>query len=544
MQSATSSSHETSMVYAASRHRGRQQGTNRRRVSLRGLGVALVFALLGIAGGARASAAETAKAIPNEVIVKVKPAAGHATLAALEAIADADRDEELSTVGSGVIRRIHSRSKGAEQLMSELQRHPDVVYSEPNYIVHTTAVPNDPSFSQLWAMNNTGQTILGVAGKPGAHISAESAWTVTTGSHGVVVGVVDTGFDYTHNDLAANAWSNPGGVGGCPAGTHGFNAITKSCDPADDNLHGTHVSGTIGAVGNNALGVVGVNWTTTLMGLKFLDSTGSGLIADAISAIDFAVSAKLAGVNVRILSNSWGGAPFSQSLLDEIEKANSNDILFVAAAGNNGTSNDSTPFYPASYNSPNVIAVAATDNDDNLASFSNFGAGTVHLGAPGVNVLSTVPGNQYQFLSGTSMATPHVAGAAALILSQTGIPPISTSELKSSLLGAVDSIPSLAGKTVTGGRLDVCKGLFGCSATLVANFTWSCNGLTCTLDASSSTGPIASYTWLFHDTFPLSSAAGKTVTHTFAGPFTYEVDLFIADAQSNVVNSDKFVPVP
>jgi hypothetical protein len=243
-------------------------------------------------------------------------------------------------------------------------------------------------------------------------------------------------------------------------GTHGYNAITRSCNPQDDNFHGTHVSGTIGAVGNNGLGVVGVNWTSNIMGLKFLNAQGQGTTENAIVAIDFAVQAKIAGQNVRVLNNSWGGGGPSQALLDEINKADANDILFAAAAGNNGTNNDTMPFYPANYNTPNMVAVAATDNKDQKASFSNYGATTVHLGAPGANVLSTRPANTYGYLSGTSMATPHVSGAAALVLAAK--PTLTTAQLKSAILTNVDPIPSMNGRTITGGRLNVCKAITSC----------------------------------------------------------------------------------
>jgi subtilisin family serine protease len=295
-----------------------------------------------------------------------------------------------------------------------------------------------------------------VAGKPGADISAEAAWNVTTGSPNVIVGVVDTGIDYGHADLAANVWSNPGGVGGCAAGTHGYNAINKTCNPQDDNDHGSHCSGTIGGVGNNGVGVAGVNWTVRIMGLKFLDASGSGTTANAISAIDFAVTAKIAGQNVRVLSNSWGGGGFSQALLDEINKANTNNILFVAAAGNSSSNNDVTPHYPSSYNAPNMVAVAATDNTDSLAYFSSYGPTSVHLGAPGLDIYSTIRGG-YAFYSGTSMATPHVAGAAALVLAAK--PALGTPQLKSALLSNVDLIPALSGITVSGGRLNVAKAI-------------------------------------------------------------------------------------
>jgi hypothetical protein len=323
-------------------------------------------------------------------------------------------------------------------------------------------------------LNNTGQSILGVTGTPGADIAAPPAWDVTTGGTAVVVAVIDTGIDYTHPDLAANVWTykNPENIpftviiGGqpveCQVGTHGFNAITHSCDPMDDHSHGTHVSGTIGAAGNNGIGVAGVNWQGSIMGARFLDATGSGYLSDAVEAMDFVIQVKQLGLaDVRVMSNSWGGGGYSQTLYNEIQKANANDILFVAAAGNAASDNDQTPSYPAGYSAPNVISVAATDNRDSLASFSNYGPTTVHLGAPGVNVLSTIPGGGYAYYSGTSMATPHVSGAAALVLS--GCPALSTAQLKEDILGNVDPVPSLTGKTVTGGRLDVSKAIIACS---------------------------------------------------------------------------------
>ncbi|HEX2711188.1 MAG TPA: S8 family peptidase, partial [Candidatus Acidoferrales bacterium] len=386
-----------------------------------------------------------------------------------------DKAEEPG--GMGVL-AFHSRSKNAATLVRELSAHPDVLYAEPNYKVRALGVPNDPRFGELWGLQNTGQYIGGQytfsSGTPGADISAVPAWDISTGSRANVVAVVDTGVDYTHPDLAANIWSAPSAftvtIGGhfitCAAGTHGFNAITNTCDPRDDNNHGTHVSGTIGAVGNNSLGVVGVNWTASIMGSKFLDATGSGFTSDAINAIEFAIQAKAffsstGGANVRVLSNSWGGGGFSQALLDEINRANANDMLFVAAAGNSSSNNDVTPSYPASYNAPNIIAVAATDNTDSLAFFSNYGPSSVHLGAPGQDVLSTIIGGSYAYFTGTSMATPHVSGAAALVLSTCAL---STASLKTTILNNVDPLPSLAGITVTGGRLNVNKAIRSCAA--------------------------------------------------------------------------------
>jgi subtilisin-like proprotein convertase family protein/subtilisin family serine protease len=349
------------------------------------------------------------------------------------------------------------KSVTVEKALAQLRSDPSVLYAEPNYIVHTSTVPNDARFAELYGMNNTGQT----GGTADADIDAVEAWDSTTGSARIVVGVVDTGIDYNHEDLAANVWINPNEIAGNGLDddgngyiddVHGINAITGTGDPMDDNSHGSHCSGTIGGVGGNGIGVAGVNWEVQIMGLKFLDAGGSGSLEAAITAIDYAVAMKNAGVNLRVLSNSWGGGGFSQALQDAIQAANDVDILFVAAAGNSGTDNDVVPEYPSGYDVPNVIAVAATDHNDGLAGFSEFGLTTVDLGAPGVDILSTTPGNTYSVFSGTSMATPHVSGVAALVLSANET--LSTAELKDILINSGDPVPSLAGKTVSGKRLN------------------------------------------------------------------------------------------
>jgi subtilisin family serine protease len=352
--------------------------------------------------------------------------------------------------------------------LSALSQHPDMLYVEPDFVVTASGDPNDTSFSQLWGLKNVGQS----GGLFGADIEAVPAWDRTVGKRSVVVGVVDTGINYNHPDLAPNVWSAPrsftvdlggGIVVTCAAGTHGFNAISKSCDPLDDQGHGSHVAGTIGAAGNNASGVVGVNWVTSLIGLKFLSSTGSGYTSDAILAINFATQLKAqfpTEANIRVLNNSWGGGGSSLALLDAISKANAAEILFAAAAGNSGTNNMIMPSFPANYDLPNVISVAATDRSDLLASFSNYGT-NVHLGAPGVAIYSTVLGTGYASYSGTSMATPHVSGAAALVLS---VCSLTTSALRSLLLSTIDALPSLTGKTQTGGRLNIYKAISQCAS--------------------------------------------------------------------------------
>jgi len=408
------------------------------------------------------------EAAEGEVLVKLRTGVTAARRQQLEQQLQADVSEPIG----GAMHRMRSRAFDVATLLAFLRTHPDVAYAEPNYVLHTTITrPTDPLYDFLWGLENFGQLILQY-GVVGADIHAIQAWDITTGSRANVVAVVDTGIDYTHPDLAANVWSAPSSftvnIGGtsitCAAGTHGFNAITKTCDPMDDNDHGTHVSGTIGAVANNGQGVAGVNWIASIMGSKFLDASGSGYTSDAVNAIEFTIQAKAAfaassGANVRVLSNSWSGGGFSQALLDEINKANTNDMLFVAAAGNNGWNNSTYPTYPANYSAPNVIAVAATDNTDQLAYFSDYGP-LVHLAAPGVQVLSTTRNNTYQFFSGTSMATPHVSGAAALILSKCAL---STASLKTTILNTVDVVGALTGWVATNGRLNVYRALQSCA---------------------------------------------------------------------------------
>lgn len=435
-------------------------------MSRRRSGVALVLAVAltavlsgaaaaGAPSGADFGAVPAAQYVDGEVLVGYAPGTTRAEQVELER--DVGSTEQK---GLGPAVRVLDVGRGnVEQAMAKLKRDRRVRYAEPNYLLHVDATPNDSSFGQLWGLLNTGQTVNGTTGTPGADVDATQAWDVTTGSSEIVVGVVDTGIAYTHPDLAANVWTNPGGIGGCAAGTHGYNAINGTCDPADDHSHGSHVAGTIGAVGNNGLGVTGVSWNVKLLGLKFLNSGGSGSTDDAVEAINWAIQVKQAGVNLRVLNNSWGGGSYSQALKEAIDAAGANDILFAAAAGNSARNNDVTPHYPSSYGTANEIAVAATTQHDKLPTFSNYGATSVNLGAPGTNVYSTVPGGSYAYFNGTSMATPHVSGVAALALS---VCALTTTALKSVILGNVDPLAALSGKTTTGGRLNAFKTVSNC----------------------------------------------------------------------------------
>ena len=406
--------------------------------------------------------------VSGELLIKFVDGAPQS--AALNA-AKSVRAQELNTFQTIGVR--HWRLSGGisvQQALDILARQPFLQYAEPNYIVHAHSTPNDPRFGEMWGLHNIGQS----AGLIDADIDALEAWDIQTGSSNVVVGGIDTGIDYLHEDLSANIWVNSGEIGFDESGidkavngidddnngfiddVRGWDFYNDDNDPMDDHGHGTHTAGTIGAVGNNAVGVTGVNWTVTLMPLKFLSSSGSGTTAGAIAAVLYAASFEDEFGNkiVRITNNSWGGGRRSKALKDAIA---SSGALFVASAGNNGNSRKN---YPAGYDIDNIISVAATDNNDELASFSSYGSGWVDLGAPGVKILSTIPNNGYDgSFSGTSMAAPHVAGAVSLLLANE--PGLSNDLLKTRILATVDALPSLDGKTVTGGRLNAFSALNG-----------------------------------------------------------------------------------
>ena len=397
-------------------------------------------------------------------------------------------DDNYKSLLSGRLAKFKISGMSTKEAIARLKSHQAIEYVEPDYQVSIARTPDDPRFDELWGLNNDGQT----GGTADADIDAVEAWDISTGSRDVVVGVIDTGIDYSHSDLASNMWVNsseiPGdGIDNDGNGfiddVHGINAITDSGDPMDDEGHGTHVSGTIGASGGNGIGVVGVNHEVSLVGCKFLDAAGNGSTSDAIKCIDYMVSLKNSGVNLRVLNNSWGGGGYSQALADAIASSEAADLLFVAAAGNDTIDNDVNPHYPSNYENASVLSVASTDQTDGISWFSHYGLTSVDMGAPGSAILSTTPGESYASYSGTSMATPHVAGAAALVLSIN--PELSTQELKDLLMNSGDANAALQGVTVAGTRLNVNQALIDADPT--PGFKISADPLTQQIEAGQAT---------------------------------------------------------
>ena len=339
----------------------------------------------------------------------------------------------------------------AEELAAEIESTDSVLYVEPDHVVTAADLgPTQSEWNELWGMERIG---------------APAAWANTTGSKEIIVGVVDSGVDYTHPDLATQMWVNEGEDPNTPADddhngwvndVHGADCANDDGDPMDDHSHGTHVAGTIGAAANGT-GVVGVASEVRIMALKFLGADNWGYFSDAIECLYYAIDN-----GAHVTNHSWYGTDYSQALYDAIAEAGDRNQLFVAAAGNESADNDSEPHYPASFDLDNVISVAATDSNDGLASFSNYGAASVDLAAPGVGIVSSVPGG-YASYSGTSMAAPHVTGALALLLATDPTFQSDAGRLRSALLNHTDSIPALAGSVATGGRLNVAASLAAAS---------------------------------------------------------------------------------
>ncbi len=357
---------------------------------------------------------------------------------------------------------------GSAEVAAALDAHPSVNWFERDESIQGEAVPNDPHFPWQTGLHNVGQD----GGTADADIDAPEAWNANTGSRSVVVAVIDTGVDYTHPDLAANIWTNTAEVpgngldddhNGFVDDVHGYDFRNNDGDPLDDNRHGTHVAGTIAAVGNNGLGVTGVAWSASILPLKFLGSDNRGQMTDAVRALNYATLLRQQyGVNIRVVNASWGSGDYSASLREALAAAALADILVVAAAGNgdvlgHGMDNDAIGFYPASYDLENIVSVAASDTNDKLARFSNYGVRTVDIAAPGVGILSTEPGGTYATRNGTSMAAPHVTGTAALLFSK--VPTATSLEVRQALLQSTDSKADLTGKLATNGRLNMATAL-------------------------------------------------------------------------------------
>ncbi len=456
---------------------------------------------------------------PNQVIVKFKYS--QLTLQSFDLLLeDIQATEIRSTSLLPQLKLITFKNRPLEDVLALLSQHPAIEYAEPNFIIHLFdgdddddddgefpfpwpfpfPPPKDGKFPFPWPPPGDGDKQPPFPWPPGdggggggggggatkdplpiappekidpqedpelsqawgiKKIGAPQAWKKTVGSKDIIVGIVDSGVDYNHPDLSYNIYRNPNEIpdntidddnNGFVDDVVGWDFVHKDNLPFDDNMHGTHVAGTIGAVGNNGVGVSGVNQYVTILSAKAFDAQGSGEVAAAIEAIEYVVAQ-----GAKVINNSWGDSEFSQALEDILGAAGEKGVTVVCAAGNETNNNDKIPMYPATTNKDNVISVAASTDMDKLAFFSNFGKKTVHLAAPGEGIYSTVPDGKYEYLDGTSMASPHVAGAAALLLSAK--PELSPKEIRKLLMDSVDKISAFANKTASGGRLNIAKAL-------------------------------------------------------------------------------------
>jgi subtilisin family serine protease len=410
----------------------------------------------------------------DRIIVKLKAEAGSDADAIAGEIVGVQgaRAEALTSRTQDGIELIHLNSSlSVEEAVRRAKEDPRVEYAEPDYLFYAMeTVPNDPLFSQLWGLFSTGCAFCG-PDQQTSSIVATQAWDITRGSDDIVAVVLDTGVDLKHEDLAANAWVNPREIAGNGIDDDGngfvddvngwnfFDGNNQSFTSGSDDFHGTHVAGSIGAVGNNGMGVTGVAWHVKLMSLKFLGGPqGRGSTSNAVKGINYAIDLRNRGVNIRVINASWGGGSGSQALRQAIAAANDAGILFVCAADNGtnndgvGKDNDISPEFPSAYSAdlPNVISVAAVDQSGFRASFSNFGHSSVSLAAPGAFIYSTVPGNSYGQLSGTSMSTPYVSGIAVLLWAHE--PPLTPAQVKQRIIDTSEPLPSLVSIVVRSGR--------------------------------------------------------------------------------------------
>jgi subtilisin family serine protease len=417
--------------------------------------------------------------VPGELIVKLKDSTQKSSFLKWKGLG-VQLDEKIQlSYGDLFVVKFDQSQKSIDSVIEAIKNDSNVQYVEPNFIYSVVQpqvekvglpslfqveaeslnyTPSDPRFGQLWGLRNTGSNEPGgrSPGRSGADLDVMNAWGLTTGSKAVKIAVIDTGIDYNHPDLKDNMWVNLAEKNGQPGvdddgngyvdDVHGYDFANDDGDPMDGHSHGTHCAGTIGAVHNNGEGVAGVMADVTLVGIKFLTDSGSGATANAVKSIDYATK-----VGVDLMSNSWGGGGYSEALKEAIQRASDAGIVFTAAAGNSGTNNDSKPHYPSNYEVDNVISVAAHTAQDTLASFSCYGRNTVHVAAPGHNILSTVKNGGYAVYSGTSMATPHTSGAIGLLLAQT--PGLTVTEVRDRVMATSVPVSSYRGKVIKGGRL-------------------------------------------------------------------------------------------
>ena len=450
------------------------------------------------------------QAVPEQIIVKFEENVDPATKADVRRAEGLEKEKDLKVIGAEVDK---VKGRSVEDAIRDLNGNPDVVYAERDYIVHATGYAEEPLFPQLWGLDNTGQNGC----TPDVDINGLEASAVTQGDPNLLVAVIDTGVAFSHPDLSGRQWINPGESGGGKEtngidddgngfvdDVNGADFLNNDGNPVDDNDHGTHVSGTIAASVNDQ-GVVGVAPNVKIMALKFLSASGSGSTSDAIEAIGYAKSK-----GAKISNNSWGGGGFSQALKDAIDASNS---LFVASAGNSNNNNDVNPSFPASYDSQNILSVAAVDCHGNRASFSNYGANSVDISAPGVGILSAVAGGGHASFSGTSMASPHAAGSAALAAS---VNPALLSDpvaLKNHVMDTGKPVPAMAGITVTGDMVDAEAAVGGSGDTTSPRVT---------------------------STVPKATATGVAPGANITATFSEAMDAVTTDGDPNTINGSTF----
>jgi subtilisin family serine protease len=388
------------------------------------------------------ASAGAADAVSGRLIVGFTSATSHQRAASLVQAAGARIERRLDRIGALVIRPRHgTATKG---LRDRLRQRRGVRYVEPDFLVAKSATPNDPDYSRQWALQPTG---FGIA--------APAAWDRRTACS--LVATLDTGAQYTHPDLTGNIWHNPHEIddnnkddddNGWVDDYYGVNVQAGSGNAVDGDGHGTHVAGIIAGHGNNATGIAGTCWTASVMPIRFMNSQGKGSTSDAVTGLDYAIHQ-----HAKVVNCSFGSSSKSTALEDAVKSAESAGVLLVVAAGNDTQSIDAEPEYPASYTEGNILTVAAIDDTGALASFSNYGAKSVDLAAPGDEIFSTYPTSGYKLLSGTSMAAPMVAATAAMLHAQDSH--LTYAQIRSAIKASVVPDAALAGKTVTGGLLNL-----------------------------------------------------------------------------------------